>query len=46
MSNNGTNIFIAMQLARYRQEDLVREAHNSRLARRARRRARRSSLDD
>jgi hypothetical protein len=45
MSNMGTNIFVAMQLAKYRQEDLVREANTSRLARRARRSARRRSPD-
>ncbi|MBF4766468.1 hypothetical protein ISU10_01650 [Nocardioides agariphilus] len=45
MSNSGTNIYIAMQLAKYRQQDLVREAQSSRLARRARRGSRRSAPD-
>jgi hypothetical protein len=45
MSNSGTNIFIAMQLAKYRQNDLMREASQSRLARSARRAARRTSPD-
>lgn len=46
MSNNGTNIYVAMQLAKYRQDDLVREARSSRLARRARRAGRRTPTAD
>jgi hypothetical protein len=46
MSNSGTNVYIAMQLAKYRHHDLVREASSARLARRARRAARRTSPDD
>ena len=45
MSNGGTNIYIAMQLAKYRQDDLLREASSARLARRTRRAARRTSAD-
>jgi hypothetical protein len=45
MSNNGTNIFVTMQLAKYRQQDLLREATMSRLARRARRTKRPTSPD-
>ena len=45
MSNNGTHLYVAMQLAKYRQDDLIREAENSRLARRARRKGRRNSPD-
>ncbi len=46
MTNNGTNIYVAMQLAKYRQEDLVREARNARLSRLTRRRGRRTAPDD
>lgn len=46
MSNNGTHIFIAMQLAKYRRDDLLREARTSQLARRARRRGRRTPTDE
>ena len=45
MSNSGTNVYIAMQLAKYRQNDLMREASAARLARRTRRKARRTSPD-
>jgi hypothetical protein len=43
MSHNGTHLYIATQLAKYRQDDLVREANDFRLARRVRRRGRRTS---
>ena len=44
MTINGTNPFLAAQLARYRADDLIREATNSRRARlaRASRRSRRN----
>jgi hypothetical protein len=37
MTTNGTHPFIAAQIARYRADDLVREAGNARRARFARR---------
>jgi len=37
MTTNGTHPFIAAQIARYRADDLVREASNARRARFARR---------
>ena len=44
MTTNGTHPFLAAQLARYRADDLIREAANSRRARlaRASRRSRRN----
>jgi hypothetical protein len=42
MTSNGTHPFIAAQLARYRADDLVREANNARRAKQARRRGRRT----
>ena len=44
MTTNGTHPFLAAQLARYRADDLLREATNSRRARlaRASRRSRRN----
>ena len=44
MTTNGTHPFLAAQLARYRADDLIREATNSRRARlaRASRRSRRN----
>ena len=37
MTTNGTHPFLAAQIARYRADDLVREANNSRRAKLARR---------
>jgi hypothetical protein len=39
--SNGTHPFLAAQLARYRADELVRDAQRARLARTARRRKRR-----
>ena len=38
MTTNGINPFLAAQIARFRADDLVREANNSRRAKLARRR--------
>jgi len=40
MTTNGIHPFLAAQIARYRADDLVREANNSRRAKLARRRGR------
>ena len=42
MTTNGTHPFLAAQIARYRADDLVREANNARRAKLARRRGRRT----
>ena len=42
MTTNGIHPFLAAQIARYRADDLVREANNSRRAKLARRRGRRT----
>jgi hypothetical protein len=42
MTTNGTHPFIAAQIARYRADDLIREATASRRARRAREARRRN----
>ena len=42
MTTNGTHPFLAAQIARYRADELIREANNSRRAKLARRRGRRT----
>ena len=42
MTTNGTHPFLAAQIARYRADELIREANNARRAKPARRRGRRT----
>jgi hypothetical protein len=46
MTTNGTHPILAAQIARYRADDLIREARDSRLARRTKRGRRRRLTAD